>query len=43
MDIVSLIIGMKLGGGGLPLGEAEGEFNFDNLGITWESTAEENE
>ena len=44
MDIVSLIIGMKLGGGGgLPLGEVNSEYRFNDLGLSWENTAEENE
>ena len=44
MDMVSLIIGMKLGGGGLPLGEATSEYHFyDQLDLSWETNAEENE
>ena len=44
MDMISLIIGMKLGGGGgLPLGEAESSYEFNDLGLTWENSAEVNE
>ena len=43
MDIVSLIIGMKLGGGGFPLGDFESEYNFNDLNLEWDNTAEVNE
>ena len=45
MDILSLIIGMKLGGGSssLPVIDANGECNFDELGLTWDTSAEVNE
>lgn len=45
MDMISLIIGMKLGGGGgsLPLGEADSEYRFNDLGLTWENSAEVSE
>lgn len=44
MDMISLIIGMKLGGGGgLPLGEASSEYNFNELGLSWETSAEVSE
>lgn len=43
MDIIDIIIAKKLfGGGGFPLGEPTGEYKFNDLGITWESTAEVN-
>lgn len=41
MDMISLIIGMKLGGGGgFPFGDIESEYNFNDLGLEWENTAE---
>ena len=43
MDIISLIIGMKLGGGGFPLGDIVSEYNFNDLNLEWDNTAEENE
>lgn len=44
MDMISLIIGMKLGGGGgLPLGDVVSEYNSNDLDLEWENTAEVNE